>query len=577
MRRKTLVQQDPAPRSDWIVEVAGVDKSFAGVHALRGVDFRLRPGEVHALIGENGAGKSTLIKVMTGVYRPDAGRIRFAGEDRAFRNPLEAQAAGISTIYQEVNLVPLMSVARNLCLGREPRRFGLVDVRAMNRLAAEALKRYGVDVDVTRPLGSLGLGAQQMVALARAVQIDARVVVMDEPTSSLEPREVETLFSVIRDLKRQGIAVVYVSHRLDELYAICDRVTVMRDGAVVHTGEMAGLERLRLISLMLGREMSTVRAKGATAFGGEHERREGVPALRATGLTVRHRVHGVDVDIHRGEVVGLGGLLGAGRSETAKAITGALATDGGAVEVEGTELARRSPAAAIKAGVVMLAEDRKTEGILPNLSVRENISLALLPRLARAGVVSQAKQDEVVRFFMERLRIKASGPDQKVSDLSGGNQQKVLLARWLCLDPKVLLLDEPTRGIDVGAKAEVQALIDELAEQGLGVLLISSDLEELIEGSDRIVVLKDGRAVGHLEGDDVSEQAVLDTLATADPADGAEPTGDDAQASEDAGSAVRAEAAVPTEATEPTEAVGDEHPQDRSRSAGHAVTKEEPR
>ncbi|MGW4348460.1 sugar ABC transporter ATP-binding protein [Streptomyces sp. NPDC004690] len=583
MRRKTLVQQDPAPRSDWIVEVAGVDKSFAGVHALRGVDFRLRPGEVHALIGENGAGKSTLIKVMTGVYRPDAGRIRFAGEDRAFRNPLEAQAAGISTIYQEVNLVPLMSVARNLCLGREPRRFGLVDVRAMNRLAAEALKRYGVDVDVTRPLGSLGLGAQQMVALARAVQIDARVVVMDEPTSSLEPREVETLFSVIRDLKRQGIAVVYVSHRLDELYAICDRVTVMRDGAVVHTGEMAGLERLRLISLMLGREMSTVRAKGATAFGGEHERREGVPALRATGLTVRHRVHGVDVDIHRGEVVGLGGLLGAGRSETAKAITGALATDGGAVEVEGTELARRSPAAAIKAGVVMLAEDRKTEGILPNLSVRENISLALLPRLARAGVVSQAKQDEVVRFFMERLRIKASGPDQKVSDLSGGNQQKVLLARWLCLDPKVLLLDEPTRGIDVGAKAEVQALIDELAEQGLGVLLISSDLEELIEGSDRIVVLKDGRAVGHLEGDDVSEQAVLDTLATADPADGAVPTGDDAQASEDAGSAVRAEATEPTgasgatEAAEPTEAAGDEHPQNRSRSAGHAVTKEEPR
>ncbi|MGW4271787.1 sugar ABC transporter ATP-binding protein [Streptomyces seoulensis] len=566
MRRTTLVQQDPAPRSDWIVEVAGVDKSFAGVHALRGVDFHLRPGEVHALIGENGAGKSTLIKVMTGVYRPDAGHIRFAGEDRAFRNPLEAQAAGISTIYQEVNLVPLMSVARNLCLGREPRRFGLVDVRAMNRLAAEALRRYGVDVDVTRPLGSLGLGAQQMVALARAVQIDARVVVMDEPTSSLEPREVETLFSVIRDLRRQGIAVVYVSHRLDELYAICDRVTVMRDGAVVHTGEMAGLERLKLISLMLGREMSTVRAKGATAFGAEqHERREGVPALRATGLTVRHRVHGVDVDIHRGEVVGLGGLLGAGRSETAKAITGALATDGGAVEVDGAVLARRSPAAAIKAGVVMLAEDRKTEGILPNLSVRENISLALLPRLARAGVVSQAKQDEVVRFFMERLRIKASGPDQKVSDLSGGNQQKVLLARWLCLDPKVLLLDEPTRGIDVGAKAEVQALIDELAEQGLGVLLISSDLEELIEGSDRIVVLKDGRAVGHLQGEDVTEQAVLDTLASADAE-----TETDADAGADAGAG--ADAQVPRRArTQAEDGPGQGRPSDP------AVTKEEPR
>ncbi|MEU0860328.1 sugar ABC transporter ATP-binding protein [Streptomyces griseofuscus] len=569
MRRKTLVQQGRAPRSDWILEVAEVDKSFAGVHALRGVDFRLRPGEVHALIGENGAGKSTLIKVMTGVYQPDAGRVRLAGEDRAFRNPLEAQTAGISTVYQEVNLVPLMSVARNLCLGREPRRFGLVDVRAVNRIARETLKRYGVDVDVTRPLGSLGLGAQQMVALARAVRTDARVVVMDEPTSSLEPREVETLFSVIRGLRSQGIAVVYVSHRLDELYEICDRVTVLRDGAVVHTGDMAGLERLKLISLMLGREMSAVRAKGATAFGtgqhGEHGGgggHEAAPVLRATGLTVRHKVHDVGLDIHHGEVVGLGGLLGAGRSETAKAITGALATDGGTVEVDGVPLARRSPAAAIRAGVVMLAEDRKTEGILPNLSVRENISLALLPRLARAGVVSGARQDEIVRFFMERLRIKAAGPDQKVSDLSGGNQQKVLLARWLCLDPKVLLLDEPTRGIDVGAKAEVQALIDELAEQGIGVLLISSDLEELIEGSDRLVVLKDGRAVGHLRGEDVTEQTVLDTLAAA-------PSSENLHGEDLDGEDLRGEAPAPPPDDRPAQVQG--------RPTGPAVTKEEPR
>ncbi|MFF4928136.1 sugar ABC transporter ATP-binding protein [Streptomyces griseofuscus] len=564
-----MVQQGRAPRSDWILEVAEVDKSFAGVHALRGVDFRLRPGEVHALIGENGAGKSTLIKVMTGVYRPDAGRVRLAGEDRAFRNPLEAQTAGISTIYQEVNLVPLMSVARNLCLGREPRRFGLVDVRAVNRIARETLKRYGVDVDVTRPLGSLGLGAQQMMALARAVRTDARVVVMDEPTSSLEPREVETLFSVIRGLRSQGIAVVYVSHRLDELYEICDRVTVLRDGAVVHTGDMAGLERLKLISLMLGREMSTVRAKGATAFGtgqhGEHGGdggHEAAPVLRATGLTVRHKVHDVCLDIHHGEVVGLGGLLGAGRSETAKAITGALATDGGTVEVDGVPLARRSPAAAIRAGVVMLAEDRKTEGILPNLSVRENISLALLPRLARAGVVSGARQDEIVRFFMERLRIKAAGPDQKVSDLSGGNQQKVLLARWLCLDPKVLLLDEPTRGIDVGAKAEVQALIDELAEQGLGVLLISSDLEELIEGSDRLVVLKDGRAVGHLRGEEITEQTVLDTLAAAPPSE-------DLRGEDLDGEDLRGEVPAPHPDDHPAQAQG--------RPTAPAVTKEEPR
>jgi monosaccharide-transporting ATPase len=511
-----VVQQDLDPRSDAVLEVAGVNKGFAGVHALRDVDFTLRPAEVHALIGENGAGKSTLIKVITGVHRPDTGTVRLSGQDRDFRNPLDAQAAGISTIYQEVNLVPLMSVARNLHLGREPRRFGLVDSGRMNREATEVLGRYGVDVDVTRPLRTLGLGAQQMVALARAVQIDAQVVIMDEPTSSLEPKEVDTLFSVIRGLKERGIAVVYVSHRLDELYAICDRVTVMRDGQVVHTGEIAGLERLKLVSLMLGREMSAVREKGTTAFDSEgHERQGGQPALRAIDLTVRHRLHGVSLDIHPGEVVGLGGLLGAGRSETAKAIVGALATDRGSVEVAGRPMRHRSPAAAIRAGVAMLPEDRKAEGIIPNLSVRENISLAALPRLSRAGLVSRAKQDEIVRFFMERLRIKASGPDQKVSDLSGGNQQKVLLARWLCLGPKVLLLDEPTRGIDVGAKAEVQGLVDELARDGLAVLLISSDLEELIEGSDRVVILKDGRVVGHLADDGVTEEGLLDALAAA--------------------------------------------------------------
>ncbi|WP_051839538.1 sugar ABC transporter ATP-binding protein [Streptomyces sp. NRRL F-5126] len=504
----------PAP----VLEVAGVTKSFAGVHALRDVDFALRPGEVHALVGENGAGKSTLIKVMTGVHRPDSGAVRFEGAAREFRNPLEAQAAGISTIYQEVNLVPLMSVARNLFLGREPRRFGLIDQRRMNREAAAALGRYGVHVDVTRPLRTLGLGAQQMVALARAVQVDARVVVMDEPTSSLEPREVETLFSVIRGLRERGIAVVYVSHRLDELYAICDRVTVLRDGQHVHTGRMADLRRLQLISMMLGREMAAVRSGGTTAFdSARHEQAGTEPVLRAKGLSVRHRVHDVSVDVRPGEVVGLGGLLGAGRSETAKAVVGALATDAGTVEVDGRPMKRRSPAAAIRAGVVMLPEDRKAEGIIPNLSVRENISLAALPRLSRAGIVSRAKQDEVVRFFMDRLRIKASSPDQKVSDLSGGNQQKVLLARWLCLSPKALLLDEPTRGIDVGAKAEVQALIDELAADGLGVLLISSDLEELIEGSDRVVVLKDGRVVGHLTGDEVGEEQLMTALAAADP------------------------------------------------------------
>lgn len=505
-----------------VLSVTGLSKSFPGVRALQNVSFDLRAGEVHALVGENGAGKSTLIKVMTGVYQPDHGEIRYCGEPAHFNSPLEAQQVGLSTIYQEINLVPLMSVARNLFLNREPRRFGLIDSTRMKREAHRILRQYGVDVNVSRPLRSLGLGAQQMVAIARAVQIDARVVIMDEPTSSLERREVDTLFAVIRRLRDQGIAIVYVSHRMNELYEICDRVTVMRDGKVVQVADMAGLQRLELVSLMLGREMSEVRERGATAFSEDHVV-DGPPVMRASGLSRRHQLSEVSLDIRPGEVVGLGGLLGSGRSETAKAIVGALHLDSGSVEINGSPVRGRSTAAAIRAGAVMLPEDRKSEGIIPNLSVRENIVLAALPKISRAGLVTRAKQDEIVSYFMDRLNIKASSPEQPAGDLSGGNQQKVMLARWLCLNPKVLLLDEPTRGIDVGAKAEVQALIDELARDGLGVLLISSELDELIEGSDRLVILKEGQVVGHLTGDSVNEKELLQALASGPSApDGAD-------------------------------------------------------
>jgi ribose transport system ATP-binding protein len=497
-----------------VLELSSVSKSFLGVRALQDVDFRLLPGQVHALVGENGAGKSTLIKVATGVYHPDAGEIRLDGRRVHFASPLAAQEAGISTIYQEVNLVPLMSVARNLYLNREPRRFGLIDAARMRRDARRVLSEYGVDVNVARPLRELGLGAQQMVAIARAVQIDARVVIMDEPTSSLEHREVETLFGVIERLREQGIAIVYVSHRLDELFRICDAVTVMRDGRVVHTGAMRDLDRLHLVSLMLGRDIAEVRRHGTTDFGSAHDIGDR-PVLRARNLSSRRVLDDVSLEVRPGEVVGLGGLLGAGRSETAKAVVGALHTDAGHIEIDGTPVRRNSTAAAIRAGAVLLPEDRKSEGIVPNLSVRENIVLAALPRISKAGLVTRAKQDEIVDYFMKRLRIKASSPDQKVGELSGGNQQKVLLARWLCLNPKVLLLDEPTRGIDVGAKAEVQGVIDELAKDGLGVVLISSELEELIEGSNRVVVLKDGRKVGELTGDQVTEDALMQSLAQA--------------------------------------------------------------
>lgn len=503
-----------------VLEVTGLVKRFSGVRALAGVDFTVCAGEVHALVGENGAGKSTLIKVVTGVYQADEGEIQFNGRRIRLHGPLDAQRHGISTIYQEVNLIPLMSVARNLFLGNEPRRFGLIDVGRMNRAATQILREYGIDADVRLPLRSLGLGVQQMVALARAIQVDARLVIMDEPTSSLDAREVATLFRVIRRLRDRGVAIVYISHRLDELYEICDRVTVMRDGAVVAVSDLATLDRLRLISLMLGRDLADVRRHGATAFSTDRRTRT-APVLTARGLTRRHELAGVSVTINAGEVVGLGGLLGAGRSETAKAIAGAMAIDSGTIEVAGRVLRRHNTAAAIRAGIVMLAEDRRVEGIVGSLSVRDNIVLAALPRLSRAGLVSRARQDEVVDHFIKRFNIKISSPDQRISELSGGNQQKVLLARWLCLHPNVLLLDEPTRGIDVGAKAEVQTLIDELADDGLGVLLISSELDELLEGSDRIVVLRDGRITGELTDHDVNEQTLMRVLA-AEPAAGQE-------------------------------------------------------
>ena len=502
-----MEQQSP------ILEVGRVTKRFPGVLALDDVSFALRSGEVHALVGENGAGKSTLVKVITGVYRPDEGQIFFKGEEVSFSEPRESQAAGISTIYQEINLIPLLSVAQNVFLGREPRNsLGLIDKDRANREAAEILGRYGIRADVTAPLRSLGLGVQQMVAIARAISVDARAVIMDEPTSSLEAREVETLFDVIRQLREEGVGVIYISHRLDELYEICDRVTILRDGRVAHTGELAALSRLQLIAHMLGRELAEVEKEGTTGFSEEHEAaRE--PVLEVQGLTQHPRLREISFDVHPGEVVGLAGLLGAGRTETAKAIFGAEPLDSGSVRVAGRDVKTGSPGAAIKAGIAFLPEDRKLEGIIPDLSVKENIVAAALPRLARAGLVSQKAQDELVEEFMQNLGIKASSPDQPVRELSGGNQQKVLLARWLCVNPKVLILDEPTRGIDVGAKAEIQRLVDDLAAKGLGVILISSELDEMTEGSDRVVALREGAVVGLLSEEEITEGNLMEVLA----------------------------------------------------------------
>jgi galactofuranose transport system ATP-binding protein len=495
------------------LEAAAVVKAFPGVLALDHVSLSLADGEVHALAGENGAGKSTLVKVLTGVHRPDGGRLRRRGEPLDLAGPLDAQRAGIRAVYQDDNVIPSMSIARNLFLGEEPRgRLGLIDTARMHDRAAEILGAYGLRADVRRPLGSLGAGAQKLVALARAVTAGAQVIVMDEPTAVMEPGEIQSLFGVIAGLREQGRSVLYVSHRLEELYEICDQVTLLREGRVVHTGPLAGLGRHGLVSLMLGR--SPVRPAAAHPDG-PHERPGEPPYLRATGLTRRHALADVSIELRQGEVLGLGGLLGAGRTETAKAIAGALTLDAGQVTVAGAPLRNRSITGAIRAGVGLLPENRTTEGVISSLSIRDNISLAALPRMSRFGVVSSARIDRMVDTFIRRLHIKATSPQQKVSELSSGNQQKVLLARWLAMRPKVLLLDEPTRGIDVGAKAELQDLLDELAVDGLAILLISSDLEELVSGCDRVVVLRDGTVAAELTGPEVTEEGIIAAMASA--------------------------------------------------------------
>jgi galactofuranose transport system ATP-binding protein len=501
-----------------LLRMEGITKSFAGVTALAGVDLTLERGEAHALVGENGAGKSTLIKILTGAYRRDGGTIRLAGRPVSFRTPAEAQAAGVAAVYQEVNLLAYRTVAENIFLGREPRRFGplrLIDWRRMNSEAAALLDRLGLELDPRAPLGGLNIALRQMVAIARGVSLGAKVVVLDEPTSSLTGREVGVLFEVIRRLKAEGAAVIYISHRFDDLYAVCDRVTILRDGRLVGTRPLAGLERLDLVCLMLGKERDDLR-QGTTAFEHHERRAEAAPLVRAENLTRGRRLNGVSLDVGRGEIVGLAGLLGSGRTETARAVFGADTLEEGAVYLEGRQLRLRSVNDAIDAGMAFLSEDRKAEGIIPELSVRENLTLAALPALTKLGVVSRTRQRAVVERFMRRLGIKAASAEQKIRELSGGNQQKVLLARWLCKSPKLLILDEPTRGIDVGAKAEIQALVSELAGEGLSVLMISSELEELVEGSSRVIVLRDGRRVAELKGQAISQEAIIHALAQAE-------------------------------------------------------------
>ncbi|SNB72306.1 monosaccharide ABC transporter ATP-binding protein, CUT2 family [Arboricoccus pini] len=496
-----------------LLSMQAIDKRFGVVPALRASFLEVEEGEVMALIGENGAGKSTMIKVLNGFCQKDAGEITFDGRPWQAASPQEAQRNGISTIFQEINLIPFRTITENIYLGRELKhRGGFLAWRRMHEGARRLLEAFGVDIDVGAPLGQFSTAIQQMVAIARAISFEAKLVIMDESTSSLDEQEVQVLFQTIRRLKAQGVAVVFVSHKLDELYAVCDRVTVMRDGKTVAVASMAEMDKLRLVATMLGRDLAEVRRQGATAFS-EAARPPGAELLSVDSIAVSPKVKEASVSVRAGEIVGLAGLLGSGRTETARAIFGAEPHQAGRISFEGKPQHFADPRQAIAAGLGFCSEDRKHEGIIPRMSVRENMTLALLPALARSGIVNEREQRRIVLRFIKDIGIKCASAEQPIRELSGGNQQKVLLARWLCMNPKLLILDEPTRGIDVGATSEIQKLVRRLANDGLGVLMISSEIEEILEGADRIFILRDGRTVGQMSRADASEATLMAAMA----------------------------------------------------------------
>jgi simple sugar transport system ATP-binding protein len=478
---------------------------FPGVKALDNVDFRLLPGEVHALMGENGAGKSTLIKALTGVYDIDSGSIVVDGVPRRFTGPRQAQEAGISTVYQEVNLCPNLTVAENILLGREPRRWGRIDFRALNRRARELLAQLELDIDPRSQLGSHPIAIQQLVAIARATAVHAQVLILDEPTSSLDAKEVAELFRVIRRLRDSGTSILFVSHFLDQIYSISDRMTVLRNGTLVGEYLTAELPKADLVAAMLGRQLDVldqvaeVAQEAAQTMDRASDDRRDEPLVRADTLGRVPAVHPVTLDLHQGEIVGLAGLLGSGRTELARLLFGADRATSGHVEIRGRRVALRTPRSAIAHGFAFTSENRKDEGVVGDLSVRDNLVLALQARRGFARPLSARTKDQLVSKYIEALDIRPRNPDTLLRNLSGGNQQKVLLARWLITEPQLFILDEPTRGIDVGAKAQIQKLVTELAGDGMAIVFISAELEEVTRISTRIAVMRDRHNVAVVE------------------------------------------------------------------------------
>ena len=496
--------------TDIILEATGITKSFPGVRALDGVGLRIRRGRVLALLGENGAGKSTLMNILAGVFPPDAGTLRLEGREVRFENPRAAQAAGIGIVFQELNLIPHLSVAENIFLGREPRTvFGLIDYRRLHADTAALLERLDLRVAPDALIADLRVGQQQLVEIARAISENARVLILDEPTSSLSAHEVEVLFGVIADLKRRDVAVIYITHKFEELTRVCDDVIIMRDGRVVGEAAHTELTRNEIVRLMAGRETKESFQKSSVPSGEELLRAESL-SLRGEGVGRRFLVDRVSVTLRRGEVLGVFGLVGAGRTELLETIFGLHAMHAsGQVFVEGRKLDFRGPADAIAAGMALAPEDRKRDGLVLPMSVAANASLASLDRTLRGGLISEAQEVRHISPYIERFRVKTPSLDQLIVNLSGGNQQKVILAKWLATAPKLLLLDEPTRGIDVNAKREIYEFVDQLAQKGLGLIVVSSELPEVLALADRVMVMCEGRKTAEFSRADATSEKVL--------------------------------------------------------------------
>jgi ribose transport system ATP-binding protein len=488
--------------SETLLSLHGISKRFPGVQALSDVCFDLNPGEVHALMGENGAGKSTLIKILCGVQPPDEGEILLDRAPVTITSPVHAHALGISPVHQELHLEPYLSVAENIFLGRQPtNRFGLIDHRRLLKEARHVLGELGVSIDPQVLVGRLSIAERQVIAIARAVSMRARIMIFDEPTSSLTRRETELLMAMIRRLRDQGIGVIYVSHRMEEIFDLCDRVTVFRDGRYVATRDVATTSMGELVHMIVGRDLESPAAKVEAAAG--------AVVLDVRHLSKRGMLRDISFSLRRGEIVGLSGLVGAGRTELARTIFCDMLADEGEVLVDGKPFRGRNPRQAISAGIGLVPEDRKEQGLVTSLPVMSNISMARLGSLTRLGVLSGGRERRLARDYVERLAIRTPSVEQKAMYLSGGNQQRVVIAKWLATQPKVLIVDEPTRGVDVGAKAEIHNLLRELAANGMAILMISSDMPEILAVSDRVLVMHQGRLAGELSAATATQEAIM--------------------------------------------------------------------